>query len=302
MNIPLHLQVLFALLLQFFAGVVHSMGHNEDIICKVLSFLKEEQIKFSGNDTYGNTTGIFDVHDCDKEKDKIFAKRPFVTITYAQSLDGKIALVTRNGKSSNFVISGKDSLVLTHALRSEHDGILIGSGTMKSDNPRLNNRLWNPHEMKQPRPIVIDSRMSTLRDCDNCRAENLIVCCDIQTAEEVRRGITHTREDWTIVGCRRTQYSDERRGDEYSTLDLNDVLEKLYDLGIKRIMVEGGAAVLSSFIASKLADTFIVTISPKIIGKEGVSTFDSLSYENGRKLSRVKSLMLGCDCILYGTW
>ena len=57
---------------------------------------------------------------------------PFITLTFAQSLDGKIALYLddlRSQTSSNFPISGSASLLLTHALRSVHDVILIGGRT-----------------------------------------------------------------------------------------------------------------------------------------------------------------------------
>lgn len=60
--------------------------------------------------------------------------RPRVTLTFAQSLDGKIA----GPGSAAVAISGHDSLVMTHVLRTLHDAILVGVGTVLSDNPNLN--------------------------------------------------------------------------------------------------------------------------------------------------------------------
>ena len=65
-------------------------------------------------------------------------KRPFVTLTYAQSLDGSIAY--KQGES--FPISGKESMTMTHRLRTEHDAILVGIGTLLADNPRLTAQDW----------------------------------------------------------------------------------------------------------------------------------------------------------------
>lgn len=59
--------------------------------------------------------------------------RPFVTLTWAQSLDGKIA-----GPSGHQVrLSGEESMFLTHRLRARHSSILVGVNTMMSDDPQL---------------------------------------------------------------------------------------------------------------------------------------------------------------------
>ena len=283
---------------------------NNKSISIVLSFLKEMQSKH-----HHITPSSSSLASSSSPTESEQRRRPVITLTYAQSLDGKIGLVVTtttsaaggdyycddndNVKSSNFPISGKESLLLTHALRSEHDGILVGSGTMKYDNPRLNNRFGGRH-LRQPRPIVLDSRMSSLRDCDKCRANNLIVCCDTETADSIKRGDLHVRDDWTIIGCRRI--SKGKTGEEYFQLDLNDVLEKLYEIGITRLMVEGGASILSSFVEHNAVDIFIVTIAPKIIGNKGLAVFDNISLENGFGLKNSRSINLGCDCVLFGAW
>ena len=79
-------------------------------------------------------------------------KRPLVTLTYAQSLDGSIA--AQQGKALR--LSGERSMRMTHQLRAEHDCILIGVGTLLSDNPSLTVRLV---EGKNPQPIVLDSHL-----------------------------------------------------------------------------------------------------------------------------------------------
>jgi 2,5-diamino-6-(ribosylamino)-4(3H)-pyrimidinone 5'-phosphate reductase len=59
--------------------------------------------------------------------------RPFVTLTYAQSLDGKIG--GQNGQQIR--LSGQASMAMTHRMRTLHDAILVGIGTVWHDDPRL---------------------------------------------------------------------------------------------------------------------------------------------------------------------
>ncbi|KAG2199031.1 hypothetical protein INT46_010271 [Mucor plumbeus] len=89
--------------------------------------------------------------------------RPFITLTFAQSLDGKIAK-----QGQQILISGKESMAMTHRLRTLHDGILVGIGTALIDNPQLNARYLSASEIaiKQPQPIVLDP---SLRLSSNCK-------------------------------------------------------------------------------------------------------------------------------------
>ncbi|WP_371827196.1 RibD family protein [Deinococcus sp. QL22] len=78
--------------------------------------------------------------------------RPEVLLTYAQSLDGSIAGPDRRP----LLLSGKESMRWTHTLRSQHDAILIGVGTLIADDPLLSVRYV---EGDHPQPVVLDSRL-----------------------------------------------------------------------------------------------------------------------------------------------
>lgn len=235
-------------------------------------------------------------------------RQPFVTLSYAQSLDGKIGVFSSiNQKSSNYPISSKESLVLTHALRSAHDAVLVGSGTMKSDNPRLNVRLWHlTKNQEQPRPVLLDTRMSFASSLVSCKAQNLIVCCDIETAAAVEDGMIEIRDDWTIIGCKSTA---NKNG---SKLNIQDVLQKLYiEQGIRSLMVEGGASIINEFSRTdevssiSHVDAVVITIAPKIIGIHGIPVFDRLLTKGQERATEIvdpKFTTVGKDCILYGTW
>jgi diaminohydroxyphosphoribosylaminopyrimidine deaminase / 5-amino-6-(5-phosphoribosylamino)uracil reductase len=234
--------------------------------------------------------------------------RPFVTLTYAQSLDGKIAIVRSDEEdkshrypSSNFAISSHESMILTHALRSMHDAILVGGRTLAIDNPRLNNRLWK-QDHHQPRPVVLDSTLQYVSLLGNdLRAQNnLIVCCTKDAAESYEQRTRYIKEDFslTLLPCQ-TQENGQ-------LLDLYDVLRQLKArFGIKSVMVEGGASVITSFVRERLVDFQCVTISPKLLGDAGLSSVGHISAVDGSdciEIGPFKSICLGPDCVVYSEW
>jgi riboflavin biosynthesis pyrimidine reductase len=185
--------------------------------------------------------------------------------------------------TSNYPLSAPSSLVLTHGIRSIHDGILIGGRTLSMDNPRLTNRLWtrtgNNNAVVQPIPIVLDTHLTHLRRLGaHCRAATaaannnksiMIVCCSHQAATQWKESpIPALEHAVQILPCRccssRTVDNDD--SDQSLQLDLKDVLSRLCDLhGIQSIMVEGGATVLSSFLEQNLIDCLCITIAPTIL-------------------------------------
>lgn len=87
--------------------------------------------------------------------------RPLVTLTFAQSLDG---MISKTGQQ--VLISGKESMAMTHRLRTLNEGILIGIGTALTDDPQLNARYVSPHLlMHQPQPIIIDPFLKLSPTC-----------------------------------------------------------------------------------------------------------------------------------------
>lgn len=87
--------------------------------------------------------------------------RPSITLTFAQSLDGKISK-----PGQQILISGKESLAMTHRIRTYHDGIMVGIGTALVDDPQLNARFISPKvSISQPQPIVLDPYLKISPNC-----------------------------------------------------------------------------------------------------------------------------------------
>lgn len=215
--------------------------------------------------------------------------RPFVTVSYAQSLDGSIAEIPDHP----LALSGELSLSLTHSIRAAHDAILVGIGTVLADNPALTVR-HSPGE--NPQPVILDSRLRfpifsrmlqqsprppwifTLPESDPAR---------MRTLENAGARIFRTARSGASANGK---------------VELGQVLARLKELQVKSILVEGGAQVITSFLASRLIDQFIITIAPVLVG--GVRAFETGWNRGPLKLPRLKDVqkeILGEDIIVMGT-
>jgi len=240
----------------------------------------------------------------DRQEEMSLNQRPFVLLTFAQSIDGKIAQCCKAGEglglsatvatlSNNYPISGPDSLLMTHALRSIHDGILIGGRTLKIDNPRLNNRLWEENVQRQPRPIILDTHLANFQALGNTRRlRNPIVCCTHEAASSMHN--SSVPEAVQLLPCKCTAEG---------TLDLEDILYQLWaKFGIRTLMVEGGAGILSTFLErGYLVDSFCITVAPKLLGNRAIG----LSFEGPpREFSNANShfYLLGCDVVFLSRY
>lgn len=207
-------------------------------------------------------------------------ERPFVTLSYAQSLDGSIALRC----DEPLALSGEESLRLTHQLRSMHDGILVGIGTVLSDDPQLTVRHWIGHN---PQPIVLDSQ---LRIPAKAR-----LCC----LPDKRCWVLTTVDDQgtVIEGLEITAL----QGNADGRVCLQRALKLLWSRGIKSLMVEGGASVISAFLKARLVDALVLTITPQFVG--GYKAVTGLGNQSRGTFPQLKpffSERLGDDLIVWG--
>lgn len=205
--------------------------------------------------------------------------RPSVTLSYAQSLDGSISL--RRGEP--LALSGPESERLTHKFRAAHDAILVGIGTVLSDNPQLNVRLA---EGKHPQIVVLDSQLRTPEDARMLNARKARIFC-VASADGVKQ--ENLEQAGAIV---------ERQSDEKATrVELREMLGKLKETGIASVMVEGGGQIISSFLSENLVDRVIITIAPQFVGGyKGIET----PFGEIPELSNVGIEKYGKDYVIWG--
>jgi len=225
--------------------------------------------------------------------------RPLVTLSYAQSLDGSIA--RRVGP--RLLLSSAKSMTLTHCLRAAHDAILVGIGTVLRDDPSLSVRLVNA---PSPQPVVLDSHLRFPSQAGLLRGERKPW---LATSLPVERG---RRAHLQALGVRLLPLP----GDPYGRVSLHSLLDCLAQEGITRLMVEGGATVIHSFLAAGLVDRLVLTIAPFYVG--GLHSVE-IPLENGGRngspqrhpddlhpdhfprLKEMASERLGDDLIVWGT-
>lgn len=186
--------------------------------------------------------------------------RPFVTLTWAQSLDSRIA--AEIGQQTK--ISHQETKAMTHYLRSKYDGILVGIGTILADDPKLNCRYNHNH----PRPIIIDphgkwnysnSKLRQIVDDGNGKPPYIIT--SIHTSTNSDDIFTLGQQNGKII---QLDLSD----DSLSNWKL--ILHELFKLNIYSLMVEGGATIINDLLLSNFIDSVIITIGPVFLGKNGV--------------------------------
>ena len=201
--------------------------------------------------------------------------RPTITLSYAQSLDGSIA--ARRGQF--LPLSGEPALTMTHRLRAEHDAILVGIGTVLADNPELTVRYV---EGESPQVVVLDSQLRTPLDANVVKNGGWIV-------GEWRAG-RERRKHLEEAGATVRLFSAEK-----GYIPLDQMLTWLYEKGVRSLMVEGGARVITSFLRAGLVNRAVITISPQFVGG-----FQALEGSVGARLQQVKVSQLGDDIIIEG--
>ncbi len=181
----------------------------------------------------------------------MLTKRPFVLSKYAMTLDGKIAAHTGHSKW----VTGEAAREDVHHIRHEVDGILVGVGTVIADNPSLTTRLKEEYG-KNPARIIMDStlRIPMHANVLNVEEAKTIVVCSEGVEQEKITALAD--KGVTVIPVRR-----EREG-----LVIDEMLEKLYLLGLTDILVEGGSAVNASFLQSGAINKYVIYVAPKVLG------------------------------------
>ncbi|MFN8522686.1 MAG: RibD family protein [Chloroflexota bacterium] len=213
--------------------------------------------------------------------------RPSITVKIAQTLDGRIA--TRTGSSR--WISSEASRTFAHALRAEHDAVLVGIGTVLEDDPLLTVRLVSGPD---PLRVVADSRLRIPLDSEmltQSPERTIVVTTPGASAECVAR-VRDTGARVLIVPA-------EAAG----RVDLDRLLEQLAAEGIHSLMVEGGATLVTELLIRGLVDRLVVVVAPKLIGAgiDAVGDLGILNVADALTFEDVQIRTLDHDVVFDGT-
>ncbi len=172
-----------------------------------------------------------------------------IIINCAMSADGKIALPNRK----QIRLSNKEDMERVNQLRKRSDAILVGIGTVLEDNPNLTIK-DSDNTDNNPVRVVLDTNGRTPLDSNilNNQAKTIIAVGNNFNGGSIG--------DSEIIKC----------GDEEINIKL--LIEKLFDKGIKNILVEGGENVLWSFINENLFDEINIFVASLIVGGEKTPT------------------------------
>ncbi len=213
--------------------------------------------------------------------------RPFVFINAAMSADGKIATIERKQTR----ISGSFDFDRVDELRASSDAIMVGIGTVLSDNPSLTVKSRERREKRRsmgldenPVRIVVDSFARTPVDADIFKkgdGRRLIAVTENALEEKVRP--LSSQAEIIISGK--------------EAVDLEKLLVELKKMGINRLMVEGGATLNWGLISGGLVDEIYTFIGNIIIGG---STAPTLVDGEGCASGFCRLFLISCEKVEEG--
>ena len=197
--------------------------------------------------------------------DRVTKGRPHSMLKLAVSADGKAGLAGRNRAT----ITGGVALERVFQMRAASDAILVGIGTVLSDNPQLTCRLPGMFD-RSPVRVVLDANL-------HLPLANSVVATVRETPTWVfasRKPSAIAEEILQQKGCKVFRV-DEKNG----LLDLDQVLKTLADQGITRLMVEGGPKVAASFVGAGFVDEAVLLRGNKSIGPGGIAPLEGMPLD-----------------------
>jgi len=212
------------------------------------------------------------------------ADRPYVVLKYAQTLDGRIATGSGDAKW----ISGPGERRISHALRAACDAVAVGAGTVLADNPLLTVRMVPG---ASPIRVILDSTLRLPADAHVFGSDAGTIVLTTGRSDPARRA--NLQERGVTVAVAR---------EAAEGIDLPDGLARLRRLGIRSLLVEGGARVITSMLRGRLADRVVVAVAPLLLGKgtEAVGDLGTSLVADGLQLANPTVHQAGPDVLIAG--
>ena len=262
--------------------VIGATDSNPLVSCRGISRLQAAGIQ--------TTVGILE-KEC-RDLNEVFfhymeTGMPFVTVKYAQTLDGRIATSTGNSQW----ISSPASLTFAHRLRAEHDAILVGIGTIVKDNPSLTVRRVKG---RNPLRIVVDSDLAVSLSANIMQDLPSIPTLIATTRKASDKKFIALKK----AGAGLVTIASNKRGH----VDLKKLFRILAQRQVSSVLIEGGAQIVTSAMKENLVNRLVTVIAPKIIGKgiEAVGDLNIRNLQDAKLLSVRKIMKKGADIIVDG--
>lgn len=260
--------------------VIASIDANPLVSCRGINQLEANGIEVK--------TGVLE-KECRTLNEVFFhymeSKLPFITLKFAQTLDGRIATATGHSKW----ISCDKSRAFAHKLRAQHDAILVGINTVIKDNPELTVRHVRG---RNPLRVVVDSRLKIspkAKVLQNLGKVKTLIATTKKPTDAAFKKISAAGA--IVLPC---------RANKKGFVDLKDLFRKLAQRNISSVLVEGGSQIITSVLKDNLAQRIVVVIAPKIIGAgtQAVGDLNINRIDAAKKLAVQKILKSGDDIII----
>jgi diaminohydroxyphosphoribosylaminopyrimidine deaminase / 5-amino-6-(5-phosphoribosylamino)uracil reductase len=197
---------------------------------------------------------------------RVTSGRPMVTLKLAASLDGRIA----TGSGESRWITGPQARGEVHLMRAQADAVLVGAGTVRTDNPRLDVRDLGI-DRARPVRVVVTGGLTLPRDghLGQTARDAPLWLCHHAEAEDGRR------EAWREAGAELIQIPFQADGQ----LDLSAMMQRLGERGLTRVMCEGGGRLSAALIEDGLVDEIVLYTAGLTLGDEAVAAVGAIEVE-----------------------
>ncbi|MFH0794733.1 MAG: bifunctional diaminohydroxyphosphoribosylaminopyrimidine deaminase/5-amino-6-(5-phosphoribosylamino)uracil reductase RibD [bacterium] len=216
--------------------------------------------------------------------------RPFCIAKWAITLDGRTSTDTGDSKW----ISNELSRGYVQELRTQVDAILVGIGTVITDNPRLNIRIPG-YTGPQPTKIIVDGHLRTPSQSRCLTRENsgpvIVAATSVASQEKINR---FREMGHSVLVCKGHK----------GIVDPKDMMGRLAGEGIRSLLAEGGRTVHTSLLRHRLVDKLVTFVAPKVVGglslRGPLEELGTLSMKDALTLHEVKIRSFGTDMCIEG--
>ena len=210
-----------------------------------------------------------------KELNKIFFNslnnnKPFITLKIASTADGKIATKLNESKW----ITNSTSRMIGHQLRSLNECMIVGTDTIRKDNPTLDCRL-NGLSSRSPAIFILDRKLALKKSLKIFNYKNRKTY--IFYSDKVKKRI-HKLKNINYI----------KISEVNNVLNIKSVIKKISNLGYTRILVEGGAKLSASLLKENLVNEIFWFRASKIMGNNGLNAISNLNIDDMDNLKRYK--------------